>query len=423
MSDQVIDPKEVNKLLKEMMNSYTREDHEKTVSMLLKKRPFYGVMLQMLNCKFILSIPTARVMYNKLKRNFELHMNPGFMVSLTPKERAAVLIHELHHITYGHVYYDVKKEDMKRWNVAMDISINQRIADLPKGAIFVENFKDKNKNPFPLNQTTERYYDLLDGSEYEGKDEKGNQKTYKMSELGEFDTHDWEDADKSDMKQSASDLMKRTLEKSTVLHSNNDPNSKDYNEEHQKDLSMVQESIERIKKDLSQLDYVKILKRAIKKSLPARDRTNTWTKPSKRFGYVAPGRKYNTNPKIDIYFDTSGSISINEFKENMKHIVNIVEYTNASLNVLFFHTSVYSTVKYKKNSDLSYDSLEIGGTDLTDVVGSINKRKSDLSIILTDGHYSDVYTPTSQKIVFIITKHGTTEHPLRRLGPTVQNKE
>jgi hypothetical protein len=57
----------------------------------------------------------------------------------------------------------------------------------------------------------------------------------------------------------------------------------------------------------------------------------------------------------------------------------------------------------------------------------ILKRKPDLSIILTDGCYSNVEVEKWMKpgekfpqCLFIISKGGTEDHPLKRLGDTVK---
>ena len=93
----------------------------------------------------------------------------------------------------------------------------------------------------------------------------------------------------------------------------------------------------------------------------------------------------------------------------------------------FFHTALYKDGPYKIGTKITREDIQSGGTDLTPVMASILKRKPDLSIILTDGCYGDV--PVEQwmrpgekfpQTLFIISKDGTEDHPLKRFGQTIK---
>ena len=60
-------------------------------------------------------------------------------------------------------------------------------------------------------------------------------------------------------------------------------------------------------------------------------------------------------------------------------------------------------------------------------MSEILKYKPDLSVVITDGCYGDVEVEKWMKpgekfptVLFIISKGGTKDHPLARLGSTVQ---
>jgi len=103
------------------------------------------------------------------------------------------------------------------------------------------------------------------------------------------------------------------------------------------------------------------------------------------------------------------------------HCDNILALMNATCDVAFFHTNVYGTQKMKKGSVINYADMESGGTELTPVIEDINKSSNDLFIVITDGCYSDVSVETSKKVIFLISKNGYAEHPLKRMGKTVQH--
>lgn len=389
------------------MTNNSMNSLERITTKMLSERPFFGILMQQINTVFTERVPTLGITFSKETKKFVMYINKKFLNSLSLDEAVAVLLHELHHILYKHVFYNVEKHDLKRWNIAMDISVNQRIVNLPKEAIFLENFKDKNGKPFPKNLLTEEYYDLLDGATYE--DESGN--SYEVNDITEFDEHDWTDAHESEKKEAAKEIIKRALEKTEKMFSSTETH---------KDISLAKSVIDAIQSQNKKEQYKQALSYAIKRSLPSRDRTHTWTKPSKRFGYQSPGSKYHYEPKIDVYFDTSGSISVKLFEEFMQYLNGLIRYLNTKVTVNFFNTSVYYSTVMKKNEKIDYERIEIGGTDLTDVIKKINERASDLAVILTDGYYSDVQEKTHNKIVFVITKDGCVNHPLARLGMTVQ---
>ena len=71
--------------------------------------------------------------------------------------------------------------------------------------------------------------------------------------------------------------------------------------------------------------------------------------------------------------------------------------------------------------------IQSGGTDLAETLQDILKRRGDLSIIITDGCYSDVEYESWLKpgeifpqVLWIISKQGTEDHPLKRIGDTVK---
>lgn len=391
---------------------YTKQDFENTVLSLLSVRPFYGIMVQQLNVSIIQGFPTAGINYDTKYRKFNLYLGPDFMASLSENERGAVIIHELQHITHKHVFYDVVKLEQKRFNIAMDLVINQNIADLPKEALLVENFKDKHGNPFPLNKTTEEYYDLLDGAEHTNP-ETGERTPVEM--LGEFDEHNWEEVDKEEATKAAKALIDRTVEKTSSTFSSSK------NETIVKDLQINKHLSNKISELLSSLNYKQLLAYAIKRSMPCRDKQGTWTRPNRRFGYSAQGKKHALKPRVKFLLDTSGSISVKEFDEAMGHCNKILEVLQAQCDVSFFHTNVYGNQKMKKGKKIDFSALESGGTELKPVIEDINKSSHDLFIVITDGCYSDVDLETKKKIIFLISKSGNTEHPLKRMGKTVQS--
>lgn len=79
------------------------------------------------------------------------HYNPTTLRSWTAAERAAVLVHELEHLLRDHAGR-CGHRDHAKWNVAADAEINQRLANLPDGAVYPETLG------MPRGSSAETYY-------------------------------------------------------------------------------------------------------------------------------------------------------------------------------------------------------------------------------------------------------------------------
>jgi predicted metal-dependent peptidase len=403
--------------------------------------PFLGSILQVMNIRYDETIPTAGVCYNKVNKKYEMMINPYFFCrGLTHLQRRAVLLHEMMHVTFKHVFFETPDSINKmQLNFAMDLVINQFIKDLPDFALTIDKFRTKDGKPFPANKATEIYYELLNNAETKNpnfdkskQDNKGKgdgdsqgsgsfmdsskewvdvQEMFKKKEAVAFDDHDWNDsdADKQEKLEALSDLIKRTIIKSSQSYSTIP--------DHVKDL------LKEIEVQLAKLNYKQILLSTLKKSLPAKDTRQTWKRPSRRYGKLAKGNLPALMPKIEVFIDTSGSISHEEVNEFFKITNNFLTVGVDKCNINFFHTIIYRTEKIRKGFKIEANTLESGGTDLAGVFERIKKIQPDLSIIITDGYYGGLPEYDNKKMpqmVFVISKGGNVEHPLKNHGSTVK---
>jgi predicted metal-dependent peptidase len=466
----------------------TREDIliENTIYHALDKQPFIGNMMQLLQIRYSSQIPTAGITYDVKAKNFILYLNKDFFKKLSTTERCAVFFHEIYHVLHKHLtsismqkYLDNPQEKLK-WNISMDLAINQYIEGLPTHAMTLDKFKAVGGAKLEVERPFEYYYDVIDwdqakkdfkgqsnpncpvhgngksqgGKSQGGKGEKnegqekqegkgqGNEESKADSEkdngdaasgsgagesqhadtgkgcscqggLFPLDEHEMMDeaqsnASEEEILKAMGDLFRRTMQKTQYGHSTAP--------------KFVQDLLNEIDKRLSAIDYRKILAKAIRKSLPAADRTNTWFRPSKRYGYQAPGRKDGQVPNVHMFIDTSGSISVEELNEFLSEVDEILKNTKSSTVVNLFHTSVYFTTKFKRGYGVDKLSLQSGGTDLQDCFNKLKKTKCDVAIFLTDGYYGDIemnYKPHFNT-VFVISKNGQLKHPLERLGESVK---
>jgi len=420
-----------------------------------KTHPFLGSVLQCLTISYGHSIPTAGIMFNTDAKRWDMIINPYFFCKkLNLLSQKAVLLHELSHITHKHPlrvpFLKISARKRMLMNVAADMAINQFIKNLPQGCpqcpppdkpkpcendlcpgrgIFVEDYfdvdaKTQKQVPWAKNQTMEHYYEkLLQRFDDPDKDDDGDGdgdggNAGGGAETGDLpatlDEHMWDGAsEEKDMLDATEELVKRAMVKARLDYSSL-PDS-------------VKELLEDIKARRAELNYKALLLLAMKRHAAGHDRKSTWTRKSKRFGNKAPGTKVGDLPKLQNFIDTSGSISIEEANEFLEVVDQFLRVGTRKCQLGFFHTALYKNDQYKVGGRLKREDIQSGGTDLTPVMAEILKRRPDLSIVLTDGCYSDVEVEKWMKpgekwptTLFIISKDGDANHPLKRLGETVK---
>lgn len=456
---------------------------------LTKKQPFLGSVLQCLNIMYSHYIPTAGIMFNTEAKRWDMYINPKFFVDKLDNSkkqpgqtmeqrgdlaRAAVLQHEINHITNKHPFrvpfLKISSRKRQLMNIAADMAINQYITGLPEGCdqcatspngrcvpikmpdgsvemqpnencpghcIFVENYHDideKNgaKVPWKKEQPMEHYYEKLltklDDPDNEDVDGEGDGQGMKGAggqgnagggaDSGSLpqtiDEHMWDGAaEEKDMLEATEDLIKRAMIKQK-LSFDELPGS-------------IKDLLQEIKTRKSELDYRSMILMAIKKSASGHERKHTWTRKSKRFGNKAPGTKVGDLPKLNLYLDTSGSISTEELNEFLGIVDNFLKAGSRKCRLNLFHTENYYSVDYKMGDRLDKSKVQSGGTCLKGSFEDIAKRRPDLAIFVTDGCYGNVefekMLPPTIKFpttLFIISRQGTIEHPIKRLGTTIK---
>lgn len=420
----------------------------------VRSHPFLGSVLQCLNISFSHTIPTAGIMFNTDAKRWDMLVNPFFFCKkLSAQNRKAVLLHELSHITHKHPFRVpfLKISPRKRMlmNIAADMAINQFIQGLPTGCqqcpppeqmkpcpnemcpgrcIDVKDFYDleektRRQLPWQSNQTMEFYYEKLLTKFEDPDDEDGDGDGDNEGNAGggasskdlpkTIDEHLWDAGDEKEMLDATEDLIKRAMVKSRL----------DYD-----DLpGHVREMLEEIKSRKAELNYKALIMAAMKKHAAGHNRKNTWTRRSKRFGNKAPGTKIGDLPKLYNFIDTSGSISIEEANEFLEIVDQFLKVGSRKCKLGMFHTELYYSEEHKLGKRISREDIQNGGTDLKGVMQNIIKNKPDLSVILTDGYYGDVNAEEWMKpgekfpqCLFVISKNGTEDHPLKRFGDTVK---
>ena len=428
---------------------------------LTKNQAFFGMILQCLDMYYTHLIPTAGVAFDNNAKKWQMMINPKWFCDKLgdgdkgTRHRISILLHELYHLTHKHIVRApmIKLNPSRRslMNIAMDMSINQLIKDLPAGCsdcpprearlvgvactnkmcpgnpILVEDFFDLdakgNQIQWEKNKTFEYYYyklierysELSDDPNEDGdSDSPGNGKGNGKGIPKEFDSHDWDsNSEEQDMMDATEELVKRAMQKRGLSFD--------------KLPQFMQELLQDIEVRRSELNYRQLILSAIKKHASGSDRLSTWSKPSRRFGNISPGTKVGPLPKLENFIDTSGSISVQEANDFLDVIDNFLKVGHRKCKLGLWHTQMYQVEPYKLGDRLERDKIQSGGTDVGPVLQYIAEAQPDLSIILTDGCFSDVdfesMVPPNTlfpQVLWIISRDGSEDHPLVRCGSTIK---
>lgn len=234
----------------------------------------------------------------------------------------------------------------------------------------------------------------------------------------QFDVHDWHaNADESEVLDATEDLVKRAMLKQGLSYD---------------DLpSSVKDLLDDIKTRKAELNYKALILSAIKRSASGHDRDHSWTRRSRRFGNKAPGTKEGALPKLSLFLDTSGSISIEELNSFLDIVDEFLKVGSRRCELNLFSDVNYYTDKYKLADRTMREkirkSVSMGGTCLESSLKRMFETRPNLSVVLTDGCYSDVEYEQWMKpgqsmpqVLWVISKDGQENHPLVRLGQTVK---
>lgn len=416
-----------------------------------KANPFLGSVMQCLDMFYTHIVPRAGIMFDVDGKKWQMAINPHwFAKKLNKKNRKAVLLHEMYHITHKHPmrapFLRLNQRRRHLMNVGMDMAINQYIVDLPNGCqqcppleeqrqgktcenkmcpgscIDVKDYYEydanNNKVPWELKKTMEYYYMQLikryddgdPGEQGDGQGEPGEGNGIPE----EFDSHQWDtNAEETEMLDATEELIKRAIQKRGLAYDDVP--------------GFAKELLDDIAARRAVLNYRAIILSAIKKNASGFNRESSWTRRSRRWGNKAPGTRSGKLPLISNYIDTSGSISVQEANDHLAITDEFLRVGSRECNVGLWHTDLYFFEKYKLGRRFDKSVFQSGGTHLQPVLEHIIKTEPDLAIIYTDGCYSNVdfesmLPPNTlmPQILWIISREGYKEHPLVRTGETIK---
>ena len=158
--------------------------------------------------------------------------------------------------------------------------------------------------------------------------------------------------------------------------------------------SITGKIIESIKaSQLIQINYRQILNH-FKASILSNQRKLTRFKPSRRYGFLFMGAKYDFCTNLLVAIDVSGSVTSQKISNFLAVINRFFNYGIKSIDIVQFDTIIKGELCTLKNAAAEINIAGRGGTDFQCVFDYVENKKYDGLIIFTDGYAS---VPTVKK--------------------------
>lgn len=359
---------------------------------LLFKHPFFGNL-------------ALRLVLEPADRNWcptaatdgrKFYYNPAFIAQLDVYENVFLVAHELGHCIYEH-FTRTGNRDHKLYNIAGDYVINNMIDNE-----MVKNAKSKYCRIIDYitpyldhkydNWTSEEVYDdLLQEQENGGRPEdKGELVDVHIDLNRGGDGGDGSVTMPSDglsgkpekMDEDAQRELSNEIKDAIVQAANS------------VEAGNVPADIRRMIKSLLEpkMDWREIIRSQIQSSVRS---DYTWMRPNRKgwhMSAILPGMDRDTQIKIALAIDTSGSISQTMLQEFVSEVAGIMEqYEQYTIDIWQFDTRVYAHERFEANDGKDITNYEIrggGGTDFAPNWAFMKDEEiePDQFIMFTDGY-------------------------------------
>ncbi|AYE34934.1 vWA domain-containing protein [Clostridium septicum] len=364
------------------------------VEMLEKEDNFFGQFMVKIKRDIRLDITYPLATIPQFD-GFKMFFNPLLFLNYDKKEMCALFKHEIYHIMYNH--YEEEKKLKNKYttmavNLALDISINQFIKDLP-----MESYKvDRVNREFGLNlkddKVAEIYAKEIDKvlkSKLNNKIESKNSNIARVIDISK--AHDiWSDS-------SLNKDAIRGMTKKTAISS--------FKGKIPKDIEKIIISYT----EKPEISWQDILKKLIP-SLRAGER-KTITRRNRRqperldLRGVLP----NSIPEILVAIDISASISDDEVQKIMIEILEITKMRRNKITIIECDNEIRRVYKIKSRNDIKKRLNNTGATKFSPIFRFIkeNNLRNHILIYFTDGvGEKELDTkPINSNIIWVLTGH------------------
>ncbi|WP_300381548.1 VWA-like domain-containing protein [Clostridium sp.] len=362
------------------------------VNMIQGEDNFFGQFLVRLEraIRFDITWPLATVPKHE---GYKMYFNPRLFLECNESEMGALFKHEIYHIMYGH--HEREKELRNKYtttavNMALDISVNQYINNMPTESFRLERFNMEFYYNLKPNEAIEIYAEKIEKAIEE---KLNNKKEGDSDDLGSLidisKAHDiWEESSLD------SDSIKELTKKIAIS-------------------SMKDNAPEDIKKIVSaytqipQISWQEELKRLIptiragqKKTITRRDRRQ----PER---IDIRGKLPNSIPEIIVAIDISASISEKEIQKIMVEVLDIAKNRTNKITIIESDNEIRRVYEIRSKNDIKKRTSDNGATKFSPVFKYLkdNRMRNHVLIYFTDGvgEKELEVKPISKNVIWVLT--------------------
>lgn len=322
---------------------------------------------------------------------FEMYFNPILFLQYSKKEMIALFKHEIYHIMYFH--YERAKKLRDRYNsevvnIALDISINQYIKNLPPELNRLDSINRQYDIYMKENMTVEQYAEQLQKAINRKVMSKESDNSSIVKEIDSRKAHElW---DKSEL--SKEDIKGNMKKIALSLGNKNTP----------EDLEKVIKSFN----EREEISWEQVLKSILPSIRSGYKRTITRRNRRQPERLDLRGRLPSNEPEIIIAIDISASMSDNDIRKIMVEVLAITENRRGSITVIECDSEIRNVYKLNSIKDIKKRSENNGSTAFSPVFEYIrdNRIRNSVLIYFTDGvgEKSLTVKPSIKNIIWVI---------------------
>ena len=346
---------------------------EKVILYLLQGQDaFFGQFMLSIKreIRFDIKVPIATI---PKRDGFNMYFNPFFFLNCTKREMAALLKHEIYHIM--NLHFEREKQLKNRFSkeavgVALDISINQYIKDLPGYSRKLEAINMEHNLNLAENRSVEEYAEEI------YKSIKSRIKKDKFNESGneefllEMDkAHEiWDEIDIDE--ESINSLTKKTA---ISAYNKNTP-------EGLEKIILAYDEKPEISWELVLKNAIPAMKSGYKKTIVRRNR-----RQPERFDLR--GTLPKNEAEVVVAIDISASMKDDEMKKILIEILSITHASKNKVTVIECDNEIRKVYKLRSEKDIQKRCRENGSTLFSPVFKYIRDKnlKNCILVYFTDG--------------------------------------
>lgn len=346
---------------------------EKVILYLLQGQDaFFGQFMLSIKreIRFDIKVPIATI---PKRDGFNMYFNPFFLLNCTKREMAALLKHEIYHIM--NLHFEREKQLKNRFSkeavgVALDISINQYIKDLPGYSRKLESINMEHNLNLAENRSVEEYAEEIYKSiksriKKDKFNENGNEEfLLEMDKAHEI----WDEIDIDE--ESINSLTKKTA---ISAYNKNTP-------EGLEKIILAYDEKPEISWELVLKNAIPAMKSGYKKTIVRRNR-----RQPERFDLR--GTLPKNEAEVVVAIDISASMKDDEMKKILIEILSITHASKNKVTVIECDNEIRKVYKLRSEKDIQKRCRENGSTLFSPVFKYIRDKnlKNCILVYFTDG--------------------------------------